>query len=100
MILISFYSIIVILSFFIFSLFDFIIFHSDFNLKKVIKHPFYLFYCWLYDTLTNNFWTLILMSILWPITLIIMIIVYAEYIFKLKGIRKMYQKAKSKIMLD
>jgi hypothetical protein len=39
------YIIIVFLFFLGFSLFDFIAYNSNFNLKKAIKHPFSLFFC-------------------------------------------------------
>lgn len=48
------YIIIVFLFFLGFSLFDFIAYNSNFNLKKAIKHPFSLFFCFLFHTITEN----------------------------------------------
>lgn len=100
------YIIIVFLFFLGFSLFDFIAYNSNFNLKKAIKHPFSLFFCFLFHTITENPGLLFFISLFWPILALVMLIFWLEdkleaFLKKsLKKIDEKYREERQKIGID
>lgn len=100
------YIIIVFLFFLGFSLFDFIAYNSNFNLKKVIKHPFSLFFCFLFHTIIENPGLLFFISLFWPISALVMLISWLEdkleaFLKKsLKKIDEKYREERQKIGID
>lgn len=100
------YIIIVFLFFLGFSLFDFIDYNSNFNLKKAIKHPFSLFFCFLFHTITENPGLLFFISLFWPISALVMLISWLEdkleaFLKKsLKKIDEKYREERQKIGID
>ena len=110
MIVLIAYIIIAFLFFLGFSFYDFIVCNLSLNIKKAIKHPFSLLYCFLYDTTTENPFLLLFMAIFWPISMFVILLTWLEGLFEdklegavKKGLKKLdeeHQKAKSKIGLD
>lgn len=100
------YIIIVFLFFLGFSLFDFIAYNSNFNLKKAIKHPFSLFFCFLFHTIIENPGLLFFISLFWPISALVMLISWLEdkleaFLKKsLKKIDEKYREERQKIGID
>lgn len=100
------YIIIVFLFFLGFSLFDFIAYNSNFNLKKAIKHPFSLFFCFLFHTIIENPGLLFFLSLFWPISALVMLISWLEdkleaFLKKsLKKIDEKYREERQKIGID
>ena len=104
------YIIIAFLFFLGFSLYDFIAYNSNFNLKKAIKHPFSLFFCFLFHTITENLGLLFFLSLFWPISALVMLIYWLKNLFedKLKAFLKKsskkidekYREARQKIGID
>lgn len=84
------YIIIAFLFFLGFSFYDFISYNSKLNLKKAIKHPFSLFFCFLFDTVTENPFLLFFISLFWPISTFVLLIYWLENLFedKLKAFLK------------
>ena len=104
------YIIIAFLFFLGFSLYDFIAYNSNFNLKKAIKHPFSLFFCFLFHTITENLGLLFFLSLFWPISALVMLISWLENLFEdkletflkksLKKIDEKIQRRTTKIGID
>ena len=104
------YIIIAFLFFLGFSLYDFIAYNSNFNLKKAIKHPFSLFFCFLFHTITENLGLLFFLSLFWPVSALVMLIYWLKNLFedKLKAFLKKsskkidekYREARQKIGID
>lgn len=100
------YIIIAFLFFLGFSLYDFIDYNSNFNLKKAIKHPFSLFFCFLYNMITENLGLLFFISLFWPISALVMLISWLEdkleaFLKKsLKKIDEKYREERQKIGID
>lgn len=100
------YIIIVFLFFLGFNLFDFIAYNSNFNLKKAIKHPFSLFFCFLFHTIIENPGLLFFISLFWPISVLVMLISWLEdkleaFLKKsLKKIDEKYREERQKIGID
>lgn len=100
------YIIIAFLFFLGFSLYDFIAYNSNFNLKKAIKHPFSLFFCFLFHTITENLGLLFFLSLFWPISALVMLISWLEdkletFLKKsLKKIDEKYREERQKIGID
>ena len=104
------YIIIAFLFFLGFSLYNFIDYNSNFNLKKAIKHPFSLFFCFLFHMITEDLGFLFFISLFWPITALVMLIYWLKNLFedKLKAFLKKsskkidekYREARQKIGID
>lgn len=104
------YIIIAFLFFLGFSLYNFIDYNSNFNLKKAIKHPFSLFFCFLFVTVKENPALLFFLSLFWPISALVMLIFWLKNLFedKLKAFLKKsskkidekYREARQKIGID
>lgn len=104
------YIIIAFLFFLGFNLYDFIDYNSNFNFKKAIKHPFSLFFCFLFDTVTENPGFLFFISLFWPVSALVMLIFWLENLFEdkleaflkksLKKIDEKYREARQKIGID
>ena len=100
------YIIIAFLFFLGFSLYNFIDYNSNFNLKKAIKHPFSLFFCFLFHTIIENPGLLFFISLFWPISALVMLISWLEdkleaFLKKsLKKIDEKYREARQKIGID
>lgn len=104
------YIIIAFLFFLGFSLYDFIDFNLNFNLKKAIKHPFSFLYCFLYEGIKEFLFFKLLLSIFWPVSLLAVLIICLKNLFedKLKAFLKKsskkidekYREARQKIGID
>ena len=88
----------------------FSLYNSNFNLKKAIKHPFSLFFCFLFVTVKENPVLLFFLSLFWPISALVMLIYWLKNLFedKLKAFLKKsskkidekYREARQKIGID
>ena len=104
------YIIIAFLSFLGFNLYDFIDFNLNFSFKKAIKHPFSLFFCFLFHMITENPGLLFFISLFWPISALVMLISWLENLFEdkleaflkksLKKIDEKYREERQKIGID
>lgn len=102
------YIIIAFLSFLGFNLYDFIDF--NFSFKKAIKHPFSFLYCFLYEGIKEFLLFKLFLSIFWPISLLMVLIICLESLFEdkikafleksSKKIDEKYREARQKIRID